>query len=72
MSKAWKAVQAAAEMEARAQGVRVSFHKGSKHPWIMDVERGGQRRHISLSLNNPQHQIDWIRQDVRRLARTLH
>jgi hypothetical protein len=60
----------AAEAEASRHGCSVSFRPGSKHPWIMDVVRGALRRSVSLSLNS-EFQINWIKQDVRRLARQI-
>jgi hypothetical protein len=64
-------IREAAEQEAGKYGVKVTFTRGSKHPFIMEVELLGVTRRVSLSLNNTNNQCDWVRQDIRRMSREL-
>lgn len=68
-----KRVVRAADQEARRLGALVSFERGKKHPEMV-ITLAGQSRRIAVSSTprtDRDNQIDWVRQDVRRLVREL-
>lgn len=65
-------VRKIAEREAAECGLSFSWEHGSSHP-ILVLSRGDRRRSFTVS-GSPRsrtNQRNWIRQDVRRIAREL-
>jgi hypothetical protein len=69
-----RSVRRAAQAEAARHGLTASIaHTGGKHPKLT-LTNGDQwrRQPISGSPRSDQHnQADWVRQQVRRMARTM-
>lgn len=68
-----KKVRDAAEEAATALGAQVSIEPGGKH-YKLIVSKKGMKRTTALTAaprTGVKNQIDWVRQDIRRLVREL-
>lgn len=65
-------IKSLAEKEAAFRGLSFEWRVGGSHH-LMTLHRNGERRQIAIS-GSPRsgdNQIDWIRQDIRRISREL-